>query len=104
MHLKEEVKLLKTLYQRLCQKCQAPTNAFKGEAGRSSKQISKRIEININQEAMDALNNLKITLTSEDVMLAYPDLKRKFFLKTDAIPWEQCYPKTKGQSHFNQEL
>lgn len=60
------------------------TMLLRGEAGRSSKHSSNKIEVRLNQEATDALNKLKTTLTSDDVMLAYPDFKREFVLTTDA--------------------
>lgn len=60
------------------------TTLLRGEAGRSSKYMSKKIMIDLDQEAMDAFIKLKTILASEDVMLAYPDFSKEFTLTTDA--------------------
>lgn len=60
------------------------TMLLRGEAGRSSKHTSKKIPIDMGQDAIDAFNKLRTALASEDVMLAYPNFNKEFCLTTDA--------------------
>lgn len=60
------------------------TILLRGEGGRTSKYASSKIKINLNEDAIIAFNNLKNALTSEDVILAYPDFGKEFHLTTDA--------------------
>lgn len=60
------------------------TMLLRGEAGRSSKHNSKKIPVELDQEATDAFNKIKTILASEDVMLMYPNFNKEFCLTTDA--------------------
>lgn len=60
------------------------TSLLRGEAGRMSKYSSNKMVINLDPDAMDAFRKLKTTLSSSDVILAYPDFSREFDLTTDA--------------------
>lgn len=57
---------------------------LRGEAGRASKYVSNKMAIDLDQEAVEAFNKLKRILSSEDVILAYPDFNKEFELTTDA--------------------
>lgn len=60
------------------------TLLLRGDNGRVSKHHSKKINVDLNEEAINAFNKLKDSLTSEDVLLAYPDFNKEFHLTTDA--------------------
>lgn len=60
------------------------TLLLRGEGGRASKHTSSKIEIKLNEDAVNAFGKLKSTLMSEDVLLAYPDFDKEFHLTTDA--------------------
>ena len=53
---------------------------LRAETKRSSKHTSKKIIIKLNQQTMDAFKKLKISLISDDMMVAYPDFKKEFVL------------------------
>lgn len=60
------------------------TDILKGENGRIRSTQSKKILINFQETELNAFNKLKDILTSEDVMLMYPDFTKPFDLTTDA--------------------
>lgn len=60
------------------------TDILKGENGKVSAQQSKKIEVKLKEKEIQAFDKLKTVLTSEDVMLLYPDFKKPFDLTTDA--------------------
>lgn len=60
------------------------TNLLRGEGGRTSKNQSSRIQISLNNEALESFDKIKKSLISKDVILAYPDYKKPFDLTTDA--------------------
>lgn len=60
------------------------TSLLRGEEGRMSKSSSKKIQIQLNEEAKAAFNKIKNTLISKDVILQYPDYSKEFNLTTDA--------------------
>ncbi|GBO99951.1 Retrovirus-related Pol polyprotein from transposon opus [Eumeta japonica] len=59
------------------------TNLLRGEGGQTSKNISKKTQIKLNSDAIEAFNKIKSALT-EEVMLHYPDFTKEFQLTTDA--------------------
>lgn len=60
------------------------TSLLRGENGRLSKNISKTKLIDMNADAVNAWNQIKNCLVSDDIMLTYPDFKKTFELTTDA--------------------
>ncbi len=60
------------------------TSLLRGEEGRISKNKSSKVNIFLNEDAIRAFNNIKLSLTSEDIVLAYPDYNKSFQLVTDA--------------------
>lgn len=60
------------------------TSLLRGEEGRMSKKMSAKIPITLNEDAMEAFNKIKNTLSSTDVMLTYPNFEKEFQLTTDA--------------------
>lgn len=60
------------------------TLLLRGEKGRVSKHMSKKINVDLDENAITAFNKLKDSLISEDVLLAYPDFGKEFQLTTDA--------------------
>lgn len=60
------------------------TALLRGEDGNVPKNQSAKKIISFNQDAIDAFNKLKNTLTSQDVVLAYPNFNKEFQLTTDA--------------------
>lgn len=60
------------------------TDLLKGDNGKVGANQSKKIQIKFNESQLQAFNKLKEVLTSEDVMLLYPDYKKPFDLTTDA--------------------
>lgn len=60
------------------------TSLLRGEDGRVSKNISKNKTIQITQEATEAFQKIKNSLTSKEVLLIYPDFDKEFELTTDA--------------------
>lgn len=60
------------------------TMLLRGEAGRTTKHNSRKILVDLNENALEAFNKLKSILTSDDVMLAYPNFNKEFSLTTDA--------------------
>lgn len=60
------------------------TDIIKGENGTVSKYKSKKIWIVFNDTQRHAFEKLRNILSSEDVMLGYPDYKKPFDLTTDA--------------------
>ena len=60
------------------------TDKLKGDNGKVSASQSKKIAIKFDQTDVNTFNKIKKILTSEDVMLTYPDFKKPFDLTTDA--------------------
>lgn len=60
------------------------TDILKGDNGKVSAQQSKKIQTELNTSQVEAFEKLRLILTSEDVMLLYPDFKKPFDLTTDA--------------------
>lgn len=60
------------------------TRYLEGENGNVSARKSKNVKIVLNNEAMTAFNKLRTILSSEDVLLSYPDYDKQFELTTDA--------------------
>ncbi|KAH8292562.1 hypothetical protein KR044_007527, partial [Drosophila immigrans] len=60
------------------------TILLRGEGGRISTTMSEKVQIQPNQEAIEAFNKLKSSLSSADVILSYPNFKKEFHLTTDA--------------------
>lgn len=60
------------------------TDILKGENGKVSAHQSKKIKVNFNESQVQAFEKLREILSSEDVMLLYPDFKKPFDLTTDA--------------------
>lgn len=60
------------------------TSLLRGEGGRTSKNKSAKLEIHLDEEAKESFIKIKNSLTSEDVVLAYPDFSKDFELVTDA--------------------
>jgi len=72
------------------------TSIFKGENGSVSKHMSKKVAIEFDESQRSAFEDLRNILSSEEVILRYPDFKLTFDLTTDAsVPF---YPKMVGQS------
>ena len=60
------------------------TDILKGDNGKVSAQKSKKILIELEPKQVIAFEKIKQVLTSEDVLLMYPDFKKPFDLTTDA--------------------
>lgn len=60
------------------------SDILKGENGKVSAGQSKKIPVNFDESQRQAFEKLKEVLTSENVMLLYPDYKKDFDLTTDA--------------------
>lgn len=60
------------------------TALLRGEEGQMSKQLSAKIPIELNPEAIKAFEKIKNTLVSSEVMLQYPNFNKDFHLTTDA--------------------
>ena len=60
------------------------TEILRGEFGRIPKNLSKKTLLNFTAQQTEAFNQLKMCLTSDDVMLHYPDFDKAFELTTDA--------------------
>lgn len=60
------------------------TDILKGENGTVSKYRSKKIPIDLNDNQRHAFEKLRNVLSSEDVMLGYPDYRKPLDLTTDA--------------------
>lgn len=60
------------------------TEMLRGEFGRIPKNLSKKTQLNFTEQQIRAFNQLKTCLTSDDVMLHYPDFDKPFELATDA--------------------
>lgn len=60
------------------------TKLLRGEEGRISKNISSKIQVHLNDEALKAFNKIKNSLMSQDVILCYPNFEEPFELTTDA--------------------
>lgn len=60
------------------------TVLLRGEEGRMSKKSSSKIPIVMNDQALEAFNKIKRTLSSEDVLLTFPNFNKEFQLTTDA--------------------
>lgn len=60
------------------------TEILKGENGKVSTQRSRKVKISFDNEQRDSFNYLKRILSSEDVILLYPDFEKPFELTTDA--------------------
>lgn len=57
---------------------------LKGDNGKVSANKSKRVRIELNEEQRQAFLKLRQVLSSEDVILLYPDFSKPFELTTDA--------------------
>lgn len=60
------------------------TLILRGEEGRLSRHLSAKTSITLNKEAIEAFNKIKNSLTSNEVMLQYPNFNKEFHLTTDA--------------------
>lgn len=60
------------------------TNLLRGEDGRVSKTQSSKKIINFGDKETEAFEKIKKSLTSEEVVLAYPNFNHEFHLTTDA--------------------
>ncbi|CAD7001688.1 unnamed protein product [Ceratitis capitata] len=60
------------------------TKYLRGENGNIGANQSRKIEITLDEEALNAFGKVKKILASEDVLLLYPDYKQPFDLTTDA--------------------
>lgn len=60
------------------------TDIFKGENGKVSANKSKKMIISLSVEQRNAFDKLRKILSSEDVVLSYPDFTQPFELTTDA--------------------
>lgn len=60
------------------------TELLKGDNGKIGTNHSKKIAIELNTEKLKAFDKLKQILSSEDVLLTYPDFSKPFDLRTDA--------------------
>lgn len=60
------------------------TKYLEGENGHVSARKSKNVEISLNPDALSAFDKLRKILSSEDVLLTYPDYEKRFELTTDA--------------------
>ena len=66
----------------------ALTYLLRGEGGRTSKNNSVKLRIRLDEEAKESFRKIKDLLTSEDVILAYPDFNKDFELVTDTSNFE----------------
>lgn len=60
------------------------TKYLQGENGHVSAKKSKNVKIQLDAEALVAFDKLRKILSSEDVLLSYPNYNRRFELTTDA--------------------
>lgn len=60
------------------------TDILRGENGKIPATRSKKIAVNLDMNQLNAFHKLQNILSSEDVMLMYPDYKKPFDLTTDA--------------------
>lgn len=60
------------------------TSLLRVEGGRTSKNKSAKLRISLNDDAKESFAKIKNALTSEDLVLAYPDFSKDFELVTDA--------------------
>ena len=60
------------------------TKLLRGENGHIGTRQSKKVKISLDEEALSAFNKLKQLLSSEDVLLLYPNFEKPFDLTTDA--------------------
>jgi len=60
------------------------TSILKGENGSVSKHMSKKVAIEFDESQRSAFKHLRNILSSEEVILRYPDFKLPFDLTTDA--------------------
>lgn len=60
------------------------TSLLRGEDGRVSKHLSKNKIIELDTEAMNSFNKIKDSLSSQEVILNYPDFNKEFEITTDA--------------------
>lgn len=60
------------------------TSLLRGEEGRIPKTASSQIPVTLDVSAVEAFNELRNALVSNDVILAYPDFREDFDLTTDA--------------------
>lgn len=60
------------------------TDNFKGENGKIGARMSKKVAVNLNATEKESFNKLIEILSSEDVILLYPDFSRPLELTTDA--------------------
>jgi len=60
------------------------SDILKGENAQVSASRSKKIQVSHDTKQLSAFEKLKNVLTSENVMLLYPDYKKPFDLTTDA--------------------
>jgi len=60
------------------------TNILRGENGKVSKHRSRNIKVRFSEVQQRAFQKLRDILSSENVMLRYPDFKKPFDLTTDA--------------------
>lgn len=60
------------------------TSLLRGEGGRTPKSKSAKLRICLDEEAKESFRKIKNSLTSEDIILAYPDYSKDFELVTDA--------------------
>lgn len=60
------------------------SDILKAENGKVSASRSKKIQVTLDTKQRSAFEKLKNVLTSENVMLLYPDYKKPFDLTTDA--------------------
>lgn len=60
------------------------TKFLRGENGHVGTKHSKHIKIDLDEDAINSLQKLKKILSSEDVLLLYPNFEKPFDLTTDA--------------------
>lgn len=60
------------------------TSLLRNEKGRVSKNVSSKVKIDLDNNALEAFSKIKKSLTSRDVMLSFPDFDKEFELTTDA--------------------
>jgi len=62
------------------------TSILKGENGTVNKHMSKKVAIKFDETQRIVFERLRYLLSSEDVILTYPDFKLPFDLTTDPMP------------------
>ena len=60
------------------------TSMMRGDIGKTPRNQSKKISVNLNSEQIESFKQLKNCLVSEEVVLNYPDFDKPFELTTDA--------------------